>query len=236
MAGELEVQGGARLRLDSSAPGRDLTLAAGSVLSGTGTIRLEGPNRVLLAGDVTFGSGLLEMTGSSSIAGSFTLTIDPGSELRFDHSSTIPGSVIVDGVLHNSSATATLTINGMLTLNPSGMLNNPGTLRASVFVNNGGTIIGNPPVALAPPALRIDDVQVSGATAEARASGATGATREVRLFWTAPAGARFIVERSTDLSGWTKVGAAITESVPGTYVAVVTSTGPSGSFYRLRSE
>ena len=40
VAGELEVQSGGRVRLDGSNPPRDVTLAAGSVLSGAGTIQI----------------------------------------------------------------------------------------------------------------------------------------------------------------------------------------------------
>jgi len=117
VAGELEIQQGARLRLDGSAPARDLTLLPGSQLSGAGTLRLEGANRIALEGSITSGIGLLEMSGSSSISGAFTLTVASGSTLRFDHSSTIPGSITVEGTLTLTSPSVVVTINGRLTLN-----------------------------------------------------------------------------------------------------------------------
>src|SRR5581483_3035921 len=52
VAGRLEIQGGARLRLDGSNPARDLTLAAGSTLVGFGKIQLEGFCRLLVPGDL----------------------------------------------------------------------------------------------------------------------------------------------------------------------------------------
>ena len=52
VAGELELAGDARVRLDGNSPARDLALAAGSVLTGTGTIQLEGNCRLLVPGDL----------------------------------------------------------------------------------------------------------------------------------------------------------------------------------------
>src|ERR1044072_2888754 len=46
VAGELEIQSGARLRLDSGNPARDLVLLAGAQVSGAGTLRLEGGCRL----------------------------------------------------------------------------------------------------------------------------------------------------------------------------------------------
>ncbi|MCL4787023.1 MAG: carboxypeptidase regulatory-like domain-containing protein, partial [Verrucomicrobia bacterium] len=51
IAGELEIQSGARLRLENSSPALDLTLLAGSTLSGTGTIQVDGSNRLVVPGD-----------------------------------------------------------------------------------------------------------------------------------------------------------------------------------------
>jgi hypothetical protein len=36
-------------------------------------------------------------------------------------------------------------MNGTLALESTGVLNNPGTVQVGQFVNNGGTINGNPP-------------------------------------------------------------------------------------------
>src|SRR5258708_33956136 len=51
VGGQLEIQSGARLRLDGSSPARDLTLAAGSTLSGPGTVQLEGSCRLGVPGE-----------------------------------------------------------------------------------------------------------------------------------------------------------------------------------------
>src|SRR5438552_7566716 len=152
VAGELEVQSGGRLRVDGNNPPRDITLSAGVNIAGTGTILFEGSNRLVLAGNSSV-SGVLDFVSSSSISGSGVLTIAAGATLRFDHSSTIPGSVIVNGTLTLTSSSITLTIGGTLTLNAGGVLNNPGAIRVGTFVNNGGTINGNVPSPPPPPPL-----------------------------------------------------------------------------------
>jgi hypothetical protein len=101
---------GTRLRMDATTPARDLMLLTGSVSSGAGTIQFDGGNRLALSGNVVVGIGILDFLSSSSITGTNLLTIAPGSTVSFDHDSTIPGSVTVDGTLTVSSASATLTI------------------------------------------------------------------------------------------------------------------------------
>ena len=72
VAGELEVQSGGRLRVDGSTPARDLTLTAGSLLSGTGTIQLEGNNRLVVPGS-------LDTTVSIVLNGGGTRLVVPGT-------------------------------------------------------------------------------------------------------------------------------------------------------------
>jgi hypothetical protein len=238
VAGELELLSGARLRLDSSTPARDLTLAAGSVLSGAGTILLEGGNRVALTSDVALGTGLLDMTGNSSIAGAFTLTLAPGSTLRFDHSSTLPGSLTVNGTLLIASSSVTLTINGILTLQPTGILNNPGTVRVGAFVNNAppDNIIGNAPVAIsgfAPP--QINGIQVvSLAAVGVQKAQLENSVRAVWIEWIGAAGQRFVLETSSDLKRWQETTATVVELVPGSYQARLSLPPNAHHFFRLR--
>jgi hypothetical protein len=236
VAGELEIQQGARLRLDGSAPARDLTLLPGSQLSGAGTLRLEGANRIALEGSITSGIGLLEMSGSSSISGAFTLTVASGSTLRFDHSSTIPGSITVEGTLTLTSPSVVVTINGRLTLNAGGVLNNPGTIRVGIgeFINNGGTINGTPPQDLAGTSvpLQISGISItetpSTTLAKARQN---GHARElvISISWSGRRGPSYAIETSADLVHWAVVAGTITEVASGSYQGRMTM--PLDSFH-----
>jgi len=237
VAGELEIQSNGRIRLDGSNPPRDLTLTAGSSLSGFGTIRLEGSNRAVLAGDIAFGIGLLEMNGSSSISGAATLTISSGSEVRFDHSSTIPGSVTVDGTLTVTSASVTLTINGTLALNAGGTLNNPGTLQVGAFVNNGGTINGNAPLLIGggSGAPLINGIQlITSQPSSLQRAQASAALREVLISWSGRTRQAFVIETSADLRRWSDASATITEVAPGSYQARLAFSHKEQAFFRVR--
>jgi len=236
-AGELEIQQGARLRVDGSGPARDVALSGGSVLSGTGTVLIEGSNRILLSGNTTWGIGLLDMTGSSSISGPFLLTIAPGATINFNHSSTIPGSVTVDGALTVSGAGVTLAINGVLTLNSGGTINNPGTIQAGVFVNNGGTIVGNVPQQLgggsiAPLVIRIELKQT--ANNGVQKSRTSAASASVTISWSGTPHRRFVVESSEDLRRWQAMRTlAVVEIAPGTYQAALAPPHPVTQFLRV---
>ncbi len=239
IAGELEIQSGARLRLESSSPAIDLTLLAGSVNTGPGTLRFDGANRLVLGGDTVLNIGLADFGSTSSIVTSNSLTIASTATVRFDHSSTINGPVVVNGTLTLNNAAATLRINATLTLNASGTINNSGTLSVAGFVDNGGTLNGNPPVLLSPnPApLRIERISLTETNTGAVGPGdvsAAGTGRMVKLKWRAASGTRFIIEATSDLRTWVELPAVITESNPGSFEATLPA-GPAGArFYRLR--
>jgi hypothetical protein len=238
VGGELEIQSGARLRLENASPAMDLTLLAGANLRGMGTVLVQGANRVVLAGDVLCAVGLLDMTGSSSITGPHRLTIGANGSLRFDHNSTIFGSLAVQGGLIVASAGVTLTINGTLTLESGSLLNNPGTVRVGALVNLGGTIIGKTPEVLGGRfsiqaitlAIVSEAVPSQPAGAAPRASAATIVTLECRV----PAGRQFIVEASTDLQRWDGIDADIAEITPGVFRATLRVHDVPHCFYRLR--
>jgi len=238
VAGELELQIASRLRLDGSSPARDVTLAAGSVLRGAGTIVLEGGNRIALTSDVAFGIGLLDMTGNSSISGAFTLTLAPGTTLRFNHSTTLPGSLTVNGTLLIASSSVTLTINGILTLQPAGSLDNPGTVRVGAFVNNAppANIIGNPPVPIGGfAAPQINGIQlVSPGAVGVQKAQIENSVREVRIEWIGASGQKFALETSADLKRWQETTATIVELVPGSYQARLALPSNARQFFRLR--
>jgi len=230
VAGELEIQAGGRLRLDNSSPARDLTLAAGSVNSGSGTLKFEGGNRLILDGNTALGIGLADFLNSSSLVSSNTLTIAPGATVRFDHSSTINGPVIVNGTLTLNNASATLRINAALTLNAAGTINNSGTLSVAAFVNNGGTINGNAPVVGGLSALRISEIQLFSITLTA----STAVEKQMVLKWSAAPARIFAVECSSNLTVWAEQQADIREITPGQYKADLGTTVGSNRFFRVR--
>ena len=218
-----------------------MTLASGSVLSGTGAIQLEGSCRIALTGDVTVGIGLINLTGASAITGGFMLTVAPGSTLRFDHSSIIPGSVTVDGTLLIASSSVTLTVSGTLTLDASGTLDNAALGRIQVavgrFINNGGTIIGNPPesfggVALAPQILEI--AAINPATGGLRLAQASPTPDQLRISWSGRSHCAFVIEASNDLAHWSEVPGTVLEVTSGLYEGRLTRASRTHQFFRIR--
>ncbi|HKS37831.1 MAG TPA: hypothetical protein VJW76_11615, partial [Verrucomicrobiae bacterium] len=189
--------------------------------------------------NVTWGIGLLDMTGSSTITGAFTLTVSTGSVLRYNHSSTIPGSVTVDGTLQLTSSSVTLVINGLLTLNAGGTLNNPGTIQVGIgeFINNGGTIIGNPPQQIGgtSTALQISGIQIIGSQASSlQKAQAVSPSRDVLISWSGRTRQGFVIETSTDLGRWKEASVVITEIAPGAYQGRLTTPVEGQQFFRVR--
>jgi hypothetical protein len=236
VGGQLEIQSGARLRLDGSDPVRDLTLLSGSELTGTGGIRFEGGNRLLLLADVSSGISM-DFSGVSIIAGANLLTVATGTLLRFDHTTIIPGSVTVEGTLAVIGSPVTLSISGTLTLAGTGSINNSDTIRVGVFVNLGGAITGNAPVVVGPAIqpLRIDHIQLTRPIT----SGATPAPtikspETITLTWMAKPGSHFIIETSTGLKRWAEQPATVLETSPGVFHATFLLGGSKMDFYRLR--
>jgi hypothetical protein len=234
VAGELELLGSARLRVDGSNPPRDIILAPGVNIAGTGTMLFEGSNRLIISGTSVLLAGVLDFRGSSSIAGSGTLlTINPGATLQFDHSSTVPISLTVAGTLTIANAGTTLTVQETLTLESTGTINNPGTLRVGSFVNNGGTINGNPPVALS--GVRIERIALdfSGSIAPQRLTRSAGSSG-VLLEWRGPSGQRFSVESADTIGTWRSRQVEVIEFSSGRYRAIVPWTGGGRAFYRVQ--
>ena len=208
------------------------------MLGGSGTLRFEGGNRLILSADTTLNFGLVDFLGSSSLVSSNTLTIASGAIVRFDHNSTINGPVVVNGTLTLNNVSATLRINAALTLNASGTISNSGVIGAFAFVNNGGTISGNAPTIISPALsqLRIDQfIFTNSAPISALDTGKLRASdRMVILKWAGAAGEQFSIESTADLRAWTNLPAAITESVPGAFQATMPAESVGARFYRLR--
>jgi hypothetical protein len=238
VAGELEIQGGARLRLDGSNPPRDLSLATGGTLSGTGTLQLEGSNRLVLGGSLTSTLGLINLVDSSSIATTNLLVIAPGSTLSFNHNSTIGGPVTVNGVLSLDNPSATLQIAGTLTLNTTGEMRNTGTIRVLAFSNNGGTITGTAPVigAIQPQSLLITSVLTEPFASGNIALAGPDAGILVTIYCQGPTGRSPRILASSDLRTWRPLSANVTEVRPELYRAAVQLKPVRVQYFRLALE
>jgi hypothetical protein len=225
--------------MEGASPAYDLTLLAGSVMSGAGTLRLEGANRLVLGGDTPWPEGLLDFAGSSSLAGAFQLALGPTGTLRFDHNSTIPGSIAVHGALTLTSSSVTVTIIQTLTLESTGVLNNPGTLQAGAFVNNGGTVNGNSPVVigLPAPAFAITTIELETVVSQSTSGNPSLlvlAPKTVVLKWIAFPGAEFVVEHSSNLLEWQEIPASVRETTGGHYEAGLYAHDNPQGFFRIR--
>jgi len=236
MAGTLNIGSSARLRLDSSSPPRDFTFLPGSVWLGSGTVQIQGSNRAVFDGDVTLNGGLLNLIENSSLAGTNLLTIANGAAFGLDHSLTFPGSITVDGALTLASSSVTFAIQGALTLDASGTLNNPGAIVAGAFVNNGGVINGHAP-ALHPLVLRIIRAALPGALPHVGAetdAAVSPASRNVVLDCLGAPGQPFTVETSLDLVHWRSVEATCQETSLGHFRVSASAPEAARSFFRLR--
>jgi hypothetical protein len=131
----LEIQSAARLRLDSSAPGRDLILLAGSSLIGAGVLQLEGSCRLVVAGNLETTLQIVQLSSSQLIV-SGTCTI------RTSHSLT--GTLDAQAVIVTSNATLSVssaTLTGPVTVRQGGLLrgnSGPIAFASNVLVQAGG--------------------------------------------------------------------------------------------------
>ncbi|PYJ95907.1 MAG: hypothetical protein DME23_22450 [Verrucomicrobia bacterium] len=174
--------------------------------------------------------------GGASLTGTNTLSNGAAGMITFNKSMTVPGSMDIAGELVIGGASLTVTINGALTLESSGELDNPGTLNVGAFVNNGGVIVGNPPQVvpgLAPASLRIDQIQlVRSSRVGLLDRNSASALYEVALTWQAQPNQGFVIESSNDLSRWTAESANVVEDSPGRYRGAL-QVGATARFFRL---
>ncbi|HKS36433.1 MAG TPA: hypothetical protein VJW76_04525, partial [Verrucomicrobiae bacterium] len=223
--------------VDGAPPAERLTLGAGVVLQGAGTIHFQNNNGLVLEANANLGEWKLVFDGTSTINGTFALANTVGGAITFNHSMAVPGSMTIAGTLTVGNPGLTVIINGALTLAASGVINNPGTLNAGAFVNNGGTINGNAPIligGMALGAVRIGQIDIlDGEVTQHRKSARTTSAQGVRLAWSSGAGERFLVEGSQDLRTWTPISSTIDELSPGHYRATVPGTNDKILFLRL---
>ena len=127
------------------------------------------------------------------------------------------------------SGNQTINVVGVLTLQASGTIINPGTIRVGVFTDLGGTIQGNTPieVGLPPPPLRIESITVDSGGG-LRALSVNAAVLE----WRGLPKSAYIIETSYSLPAWTKVETLVEEFAPGRYRAAVPRVN-GNAFFRI---
>jgi hypothetical protein len=242
LAGRLEVAPGARFAQISSPMPLDLILYAGARLGGGGLMELHPTGRLVVLANVRLESGQLRLLGSSTMAGRGRLLIEPGSEFYVDHSLTFPGSFETRGLLRVASAPVVFQIDGSLVLADTGVIENPGTVRAGNFTDLGGVVIGNRPVRLAgsgpamgndePLVLRLTLDRMPGVTGEIGAQDDAGVA--AILSWSGPTESKWALEGTSDLLRWNVLPAPIVEVQPGTYEVRFGLPQPTSTFFRVR--
>ena len=161
----------------------------------------------------------------------------PGGAFLFTHSSTVPGSLEIGGSLTLAEANLTLQINGTLTLDSSGVLNNPGTVQAGAFLNNGGTVNGNAPIIIGgvgPQSVRISGIElIDRGRVSIQDFPALAALPDAMVFWSAEPQRSFRVQMSHDLVHWSAQEASVIEGSPGFYQACITVQNDRPCYFRL---
>jgi hypothetical protein len=235
LGGTFVVDSGASLRTSTGS----VTLANGVDFIGQGTVRFNGAT--VLGGSISFGTLLVVFETSASLSGAGDLANADGGQLMFLRSLTVPGSLSLGGSLE-LGAGLVVTISGTLTLESTGTIDNSGTLNVGAFVDNGGAIIGNPPVELGLPvpgatelmiqSIGLDDVDHGLAPASAIGRGLI--RESVTLHWRGSRSGGYVVEGSDDLVRWQVVEAAIASDGDGHYVGTVSAELRPTRFYRVR--
>jgi hypothetical protein len=213
------------------------TFDPGVGFGGAGTLRIQSP--IVVGAPLNFSTLNVVFEGGATLTGAFNLANGPGGTITVSKTMTFPGSMTIAGVLTIGDASFTATINSTLTLEATGVLNNPGTVRVAQFVNNGGTINGNPPLLLVPgpSPLRIERILLADSAAGGGGAGEVrpaGSGQVVVLKWRATPGERFGIESTTDLRTWTDLAAVVSETGPGSFEAALPAEGVALRFYRLR--
>jgi hypothetical protein len=229
--GLLQIENGAQLVLSDGAH----AIGADAAFAGAGALVFQRP--LTLLGSMSFGTLNVIFEGGATVSGNFPIANSAGGTITVNKTMTFPGSMTIAGELLVGSASHTVTINGTLTLEATGLINNPGTIRVGEFVDHGGTIEGNPPVLIAAaPFFSIESITIEedeGVAAQGAES--RNQNRHLVLRWSAVAGGSFALESSNDLAIWTEQPAGIEEVAPGQYRAVL-APAESKAFLRLRWE
>jgi hypothetical protein len=144
-SGQFSPSAGGTLRFVSGTH----SLNSGASFAGLGTVRFQAPVQLGAAVNLSNVNAVFE--SSASVSGSFTISNSPGGTITVAKAMTFPGSIDAGGTFVLTSGSLVVSDSGTFTLQSSGTLNNPGTnFSVCSFVNNGGAIIGNPPVVTCP--------------------------------------------------------------------------------------
>ncbi len=227
LGGTINVSAGAILSLDNG----DYTLSTGVAFLGNGAFEINRP--LTLQSAVNLSTLKVTWAGSASVTGAFAISNAPGGELHVNKSMTFPGDMLIGGLLKIATASHTVTIVGTLTLATTGTSDNAGTLRVGAFVDEGGTLIGNPPVVIGlAPSGGVSFKEIKVMKTEPVPAGEGG--RVIRLTWEAATAAGYVVEMSTDLNEWKALPVQPTTAGLRTWETQVTVPPSAHCFFRIR--
>ena len=232
-SGTIEIFTNATLALS----GGSHTFESGVAFPGNGQLLIQRP--ITLLGAINFGDLNVTFDNAATVTGAFGIANGVNGILRVNKTMTFPGDVAIAGRLITGGTTITMTVSGSLSLAAAGTIENPGTVRVAAFNNQGGSIIGNPPVSLANfGGLQIAEVGIGNVAKASFIPAATGSpkTFPMVLECLAAPGRKFVVESSADLFHWTPTAASIEEIAPGVFRATLNAARSDRQFFfRLRA-
>lgn len=210
-------------------------LDSGTQFAGDAGLRFNS-GTLRLATNVNFGALKVSFNSPPTFAGAFAMANNVGGVMSFSNHATLPGSLQVGGRLVVAT-NQTLTINGDLIATPTAVIENWGQIIVKGILQlNGAEVIGNPPQRGS--GAQSFALQIQGVTQPAAAGAARGVAftpeLSVALQWTAPLGATFEIQSTTDFGTWAPIEVPITELSPGVYRAVVPTSGAAKAFFRAR--
>jgi hypothetical protein len=208
----------------------------GIAFTGTGTVRILVP--ISLSSDLSLGATQVVIDGNGDLGSGFVVSNEVGGLLSIGRSMRVTG-LTIGGRLKLLSADVRLTVDGLLTLNETGAIDNPWAIQASEFVNLGGAIVGNDPlIEEVAQNLLIGKIQIAQeSVTELRTLSVSKALLpKLWISWEFKERTQFIVEGSSDFRHWKDQIAEIEERAPGKYWGLIQpSNGSAFSFFRIRA-
>ena len=139
VAGQVQLAGGALLWFDNEGVARDLTLRAGSSVTGTGVLRMYGANRILMEAEAPFAPGL-ELYDTSRVAGTGRLILGGGQTLTGTYDAPVslaPGATVYSaGAVFTTELLVPQTASFMLNWDQSVTIHGVLTNRGTFFVQS----------------------------------------------------------------------------------------------------